>query len=131
MKLFSRHIHITRQQLKQLSELPTHVHNALIGMVLSDAGLYKTGGVNSNCRLEFSFGRAREAFALHIESIFAMFCSTTLATVMTVPKLGSLPVLSYRLKTIALPVFTSYHSLFYVIDVTGKYKKVIPANVHL
>lgn len=54
----------SKQELRKLTSLPLALHQAVIGMLLGDAGCYRTSkSPTSNSRLEFSFGKDRLAFA--------------------------------------------------------------------
>lgn len=51
-------------KMRMAVSLPTHLHNVMIGVLLGDAGCYRTTkSLNSNSRLEFSFGQQRIQFA--------------------------------------------------------------------
>ena len=50
--------------IRKASTLPMHQHAVMIGALLGDAGCYRTTkSLNSNSRLEFSFGQHRLEFA--------------------------------------------------------------------
>jgi len=50
--------------LRKAITLPVHLHNLMIGLLLGDAGVYRTTkSLTSNSRLEFSFGQHRIIFA--------------------------------------------------------------------
>lgn len=50
--------------LRQGTSLPVPLHNLMIGLLLGDAGVYRTTkSLTSNSRLEFSFGQHRILFA--------------------------------------------------------------------
>ena len=50
--------------IRKAPKLPTHLHEIMIGLLLGDAGVYRTTkSMTSNSRLEFSFGQYRLEFA--------------------------------------------------------------------
>jgi hypothetical protein len=50
--------------IRQASSLPSHLNNIMIGVLLGDAGCYRTTkSLTSNSRLEFSLGQHRFVFA--------------------------------------------------------------------
>lgn len=134
--LFSRYnstgTNLDKQKLRKLLTLPTALHEALIGMLLGDAGCYRTSkSLTSNSRIEFSFGKDRLVFAKFIAELLKDFISTPLNTLLVAAVPGGDKVhTSFRLKTIALPVFNYYRDLFYVLNPdTGQYVKIIPLNI--
>jgi hypothetical protein len=50
--------------IRKAAYLPSHLNNIMIGVLLGDAGCYRTTkSLSSNSRLEFSFGQHRALFA--------------------------------------------------------------------
>lgn len=118
------------RELRKLTSLPYELHQAVIGMLLSDAGCYRTKGPTSNSRLEWSFGQHRADLAQFIYDLLKDYVQTPVSTLFTRPNAESEPILSHRLKTLALPVFNFYRELFYKLNpVTGKYVKIVPLNI--
>lgn len=102
-------------------------------MLLGDAGCYRTSkSLTSNSRLEFSFGQHRLVFAQFVEALLKEYVNTPVTPLLVQAiKGGEKNHTSYRLKTLALPVFNYYRELFYKLDEsTGKYIKVIPSNIN-
>ena len=65
---------------------------------------------------------------MYVASLMAMYHNTPVTALQVLA--GGILHTSYRLKTVALPLFNYYRELFYVCDpVTGKYLKVVPANI--
>jgi hypothetical protein len=54
---------------KYLPIAPHDLHSILIGLMLGDAGIYKSS-ITSNSRLEMSFGAKYKQYAEHIENLF-------------------------------------------------------------
>jgi hypothetical protein len=122
-----------KNDLANLPSIGQELHERIIGFLLSDAGVYRTTkSLNSNCRLEFSFGKNRIEFALWVESLLKDFISNPLASLIVAStKDGLKNNISYRLKTKSLPIFNYYRDIFYKIDpVTNKYKKIVPLNIN-
>jgi hypothetical protein len=119
----------TVRALRQLTSLPTALNDAIIGMLLGDAGCYRTSNSpTSNSRLEFSFGRQRLVFAQFVQGLLKEFIQTSVTPLLVAAVKGDDKIhTSYRLKTIALPVFNFYRDLFYKLNpITGKYIKIVP-----
>lgn len=123
---------LSKQELRALTSLPSELSEAIIGMLLGDAGCFRTSkSPTSNSRLEFSFGKDRFVFAKFIEELLQDFVTTSVSSrlVNAIPGGPSIHT-SYRLKTIALPVFNFYRDLFYKQDpVTGKFVKFVPKMI--
>lgn len=118
--------------LRQGLSLPLPLHNLVIGLLLGDAGVYRTTkSPTSNSRLEFSFGQHRILFAKWIESMFEAYIQTSLKHLYVSSVSGGDKVhKSFRLKTLSLPLFNFYRDLFYVWDeALGKFVKIIPSNI--
>ena len=96
-------------------KLPDHLHNLVIGCLLGDAGCYRTTkSLNSNSRLEFSFGQHRLQCAQWIMSQLSDYVQTGVKTLLVNSvKGGPANNTSFRLKTVSLPVFNYYRDLFY------------------
>lgn len=56
------------------SVLPSDLHSILIGIMLSDGGLYKSSPT-ANVRFEMSFGEKFKGLALHIGELFTEYMS--------------------------------------------------------
>lgn len=109
------------------SVLPSDLHSILIGIMLSDGGLYKSSPT-ANVRFEMSFGEKYKELALHIGELFTEYMSNPVKAleVKGVNKLYT----NYRLKTRTLPIFNSYHDMFYKLNLeTNKYIKIVPENI--
>ena len=110
-----------------ISLLPLELHSILIGIMLSDGGLYKTSH-SSNVRFEMSFGEKYKDLALHIGDLFKEYMSNPVKPVKVkgVNKVYN----NYRLKTKTLSLFNPYHDMFYQLNSeTNKYTKIIPKNI--
>jgi len=117
-------------QLRALKMLPTFLHEVTIGQLLGDAACMAYSPT-SNSRLEWSFGVQRELYALYIQSLYMDYLGTLLTSrFVSVVRGGLKSHLSYRLKTLSLPVFNLYRNLFYELNpITGKYVKIVPSNI--
>lgn len=105
--------------------LPKYLHDVLIGLMLGDGYLYKTSQT-SNSRFEMSFGTDRVKFAEWVANLFKDYSNTGI-----IKFIYKNPKFNYRFKTRTLPIFNSYHDLFYQQNnVTLKYKKVVPSNIN-
>lgn len=106
---------------RSVTQLPKALHDAIIGMLLGDAGAYRTGSPTSNTRLEFSFGAGREVFAEYVGTLLSLYCNTPVSSLKVAATVGGTLHKSFRLKTVALPLFNYYRDLFYAMDpATGK-----------
>lgn len=105
--------------LRALTRLPSTVHDALIGQLLSDAHAHRSSPT-SNTRIEWSFGMPYYFYGSYIGDLFAPYCFTA----MSVLESGQ-----HRLKTLSLHVFNVYHALFYVAGPDGRWIKVVPACI--
>lgn len=120
------------RELRKLTSLPSDLHQAIIGMLLGDAGCFRTSkSPTSNSRLEFSFGKDRHVFAKFIEELLKEFITTSVTSLLVhATPGGPKSHTSFRLKTLALPVFHYYRDLFYKLNpVTGKFVKIVPENI--
>jgi LAGLIDADG DNA endonuclease family len=109
--------------------LPENLHSILIGLMLGDGHLYKSSPT-SNSRFEISFGKDRMLFANRIGKLFNEYSNTGIRVI---PVKGtsffSLKV-NFRFKTKTLPIFNSYHNIFYEANnESWKYTKIVPHNI--
>lgn len=117
----------TQNNNTNISLLPLELHSILIGIMLSDGGLYKSSPT-SNVRFEMSFGEKYNDLALHIGELFKEYMSNPVKSVKVkgVNKVYN----NYRLKTKTLSLFNPYHDMFYQFNSeTNKYTKIIPKNI--
>ena len=104
--------------------LPEDLHSKLVGLLLSDGGIYRTSKT-SNCRYEMSFGTKYKQFAESIGQLFKEYMKNPVKEVQV--KGVNKVYKNYRLKTMTLPIFNIYHDIFYVYNtVTNKYVKIVP-----
>jgi len=95
-------------EARAMKQLPKDLHDAVIGMLLGDAGAYRTSSsLTSNTRLEFSFGSGRELFAEYVGILFALYCNTPVSSLMVAATVNGVLHKSFRLKTVALPLFNN------------------------
>lgn len=97
--------------------LPSYLNEALIGLILGDGHLSKSSPT-SNTRLECSFKGDCLSYSLYIYALFVYYIKSKpnlLKTKLNTSK-GEKFYDSIRLKTLSLPVFNSYHDLFYYRD---------------
>jgi hypothetical protein len=116
--------------LRKANILPDLLHQITIGQLLGDAGCYGSS-IASNSRIEWSFGKNREAYAMYIADLFSDYTGTGLSSRVVKSTSGdSKESISYRLKTLSLPVFNYYRHLLYIWNQDlGKYVKVVPSNI--
>jgi LAGLIDADG DNA endonuclease family len=110
-----------------LNVLPSELQSILIGIMLSDGGLYKSSPT-SNVRFEMSFGEKYKELALYIGDLFKEYMSNPVKAleVKGVNKVYT----NYRLKTRTLPIFNTYHDIFYKFNLEkNKYIKIVPENI--
>lgn len=118
------------RQLTQLAraatQLPSSLHQALIGQLLSD-GFASKSSPTSNTRIEWSFGSNYKTYGTFIATLFDPYCNIGLRDVLVRWK-GNIYT-NYRLKTATLPVFNMYHQLFYKLNDAGRYVKIVPQEI--
>jgi LAGLIDADG DNA endonuclease family len=110
-----------------LNVLSSNLHSILIGIMLSDGGLYKSS-LTANVRFEMSFGEKYKELALHIGELFKEYMSNSVKA-LEIKGINKVYT-NYRLKTRTLPIFNSYHDMFYKLNLeTNKYTKIVPENI--
>ena len=109
------------------TNLPLELNSILIGIMLSDGGLYRSSPT-ANVRFEMSFGEKYKSLAFHIGELFKDYMSNPVKPVEIKGK--NKVYINYRLKTKTLPVFNSYFEMFYEFNhLTNKYVKIVPDNI--
>ena len=109
------------------TNLPLELNSILIGIMLSDGGLYRSSPT-ANVRFEMSFGEKYKSLAFHIGELFKDYMSNPVKPVEIKGK--NKVYINYRLKTKTLPVFNSYFEMFYKFNhLTNKYVKIVPDNI--
>jgi hypothetical protein len=107
--------------------LPENLHSILIGLMLGDAGIYKTSKTSSS-RLEMSFGTNYKQFAESIEKIFYEHLNNPMKQV-EVKGINKV-YLNFRIKTKTSPLFNIYHDMFYIFNTeANKYIKIVPKDI--
>ena len=110
------------------TNLPQELHSILIGIMLSDGGLYRSSPT-ANARFEMSFGEKYKSLAFHIGDLFQDYISNPVKTIEIKGK--NKVYINYRLKTKSLPVFNFYYEMFYKLNpLTNKYVKIVPGNIN-
>ena len=110
------------------TNLPLELNSILIGIMLSDGGLYRSSPT-ANVRFEMSFGEKYKSLAFHIGDLFKDYMSNPVKSIEVKGK--NKVYINYRLKTKTLPVFNSYFEMFYKLDpLTNKYVKIVPTNIN-
>lgn len=96
-----------------LPNLPKHLFDVAVGMVLSDATMYR---VSTHALLKFEQGYAQKAFIDHLFSLFQSYCFMEepgiRMDISKGPRSGQ--VKSYWFKTFSFHSFTVLWNLFYV-----------------
>ena len=109
------------------TNLPLELNSILIGIMLSDGGLYRSSPT-ANVRFETSFGEKYKSLAFHIGELFKDYMSNPVKPIEIKGK--NKVYINYRLKTKTLPVFNSYYEMFYKFNhLTNKYVKIVPDNI--
>ena len=109
------------------TNLPLELNSILIGIMLSDGGLYRSSPT-ANVRFEMSFGEKYKSLAFHIGELFKDYMSNPVKPIEIKGK--NKVYINYRLKTKTLPVFNSYYEMFYKFNhLTNKYVKIVPDNI--
>lgn len=109
--------------------LPDNLHSIFIGLMLGDGYLYKTSPT-SNTRFEMSFGKDREDFANWIGDLFKEYSNTGIKLIPVAGTSFFTLQFNFRFKTKTLPVFNSYHNIFYKADnESWKFTKIVPQNI--
>ena len=109
------------------TNLPLELNSILIGIMLSDGGLYRSSPT-ANVRFEMSFGEKYKSLAFHIGELFKDYMSNPVKPIEIKGK--NKVYINYRLKTKTLPVFNSYFEMFYKFNhLTNKYVKIVPDNI--
>jgi LAGLIDADG DNA endonuclease family len=115
--------------LKNLKILPGDLHSILIGILLGDGSIYNSSP-SSNSRFEMSFGQDYKQFAISIENLFKEYMKTDIKEVKVKSNIKDKVYTNFRLKTMTLPLFNTYHNMFYKLNIeTGKYIKIVPNNI--
>jgi hypothetical protein len=116
--------------MKENNYLPENLHSILIGLMLGDAGIYKSSPT-SNSRLEMSFGTKYKQYAKSIEHLFIDYIKNPIKQVEVKAVLPKNKIyINYRLKTKTLPLFNVYHDMFYIFNVDkAKAFKVVPKDI--
>ena len=113
--------------MKENKYLTENLHSILIGLMLGDAGIYKSS-MKSNSRLEMSFGTKYKQYAENIENLFIDYIKNPIKQAEI--KVDNKIYINYRLKTKTLPLFNVYHNMFYVLNTdTNKFVKVVPNDI--
>lgn len=106
---------------------PVELHSILIGIMLSDGGLYRSSPT-ANTRFEMSLGEKYKEFAFHMGELFQDYMSNPVKS-LEVKGLNKV-YLNYRLKTRSVSLFNSYYEMFYKLNLeTNKYTKIVPENI--
>ena len=108
------------------TNLPLELNTILIGIMLSDGGLYRSSPT-ANVRFEMSFGEKYKSLAFHIGDLFKDYMSNPVKSVEIKGK--NKDYINYRLKTKTLPVFNSYYDMFYKSTEQNKFVKIVPENI--
>ena len=109
------------------TNLPQELNSILIGIMLSDGGLYRSSPT-ANVGFEMSFGEKYKSLAFHIGELFKDYMSNPVKPIEIKGK--NKVYINYRLKTKTLPVFNSYYEMFYKFNhLTNKYVKIVPDNI--
>jgi len=113
--------------LPRVELLPIELNSILIGIMLSDGGLYRSSP-SANTRFEMSFGEKYKELAFHIGDLFKDYMSNPVKSLEVKGK--NKVYNNYRFKTKTLKIFNSYHDMFYKLNPdTNKYIKIVPENI--
>lgn len=118
-----------KTSIRQKNILPSFLHEALIGICLGDGHLEKSGLETSNARLTITFAAKYILLARYIWGLFIFYIDPKGLKVYEVQSgVGSKFYDRVIVRTVALPIFTIYHNLFYSL-INNKYVKIIPLNI--
>jgi hypothetical protein len=118
---------IRRSLLREQKSLDKELNSILIGLILGDAHVYRSSP-KANSRIEISLGGKYKEFAYSLEKLFSFYMLNPLKLVTI--KGQNKDYISFKLKTMSLPVFNQYHEMFYKFDSDLlKYVKIIPENI--
>jgi LAGLIDADG DNA endonuclease family len=118
---------ITNLSRVELLTIELELNSILIGIMLSDGGLYRSSP-SANTRFEMSFGEKYKELAFHIGDLFKDYMSNPVKSLEVKGK--NKVYNNYRLKTKTLKIFNSYHDIFYKLNPdTNKYIKIVPENI--
>ena len=93
--------------------LPIELHYILIGIMLSDGGLYRSSPT-ANVRFEMSFGQKYKNYAEYLGELFKEYMNNPVKSIIIKGKEKNYE--NYRLKTKSLPIFNQYYEMFYKYD---------------
>lgn len=109
--------------------LPPYLNQVLIGLLLSDGSLEKTGPT-STVRLSVMFGSLHSSYLLHLFNLFEPYTDSSVRTIDVYNKRTQTHHTQVGFKTVSLPQFLVYHRMFYKLNEnTNKFTKVIPDNI--
>lgn len=108
------------------TQLSNFLHKALLGDLLADASIERSG---KNCRVTYSFGSGFLAYANWTYQLLSAYCSSSVYQAKSRATAGGKEHTNYRLKTRTMPVFNQYRELFYKEGPDGKFTKVVPACI--
>lgn len=112
---------------RQNIEIPEHVGQALVGLLLGD-GFLSLLTTTSNARFGFaqSGKDAKREYFTHVFDLFSMFCTPGLRPyIKTFTRTGFDSVYtSISFVTMRLPCFNKYHNLYYSLE-----SKIVPYNI--
>jgi len=113
----------------RLKELPSYLHESLIGLLLSDGSIErpsKSGGA----RLSVILGFKTLPYLFHLYNLFEPYIDNNISISEVYNNKTSHAHSIARFKTCMMPIFVYYHNMFYNLDVNlNRYVKIVPKNI--
>ena len=109
--------------------LPSYLHQVLIGLLLSDGSLEKTSPTSA-ARLSVMFGSLHISYLLHLYNLFEPYTNTN-SGIRFIDVFNKKTKVSYTqvgFKTVSLPILLLYHKMFYIAK-SKSYIKIVPSNI--
>jgi len=117
------------QQSRLMSELPSYLHQVVVGLLLSDESVERpnlTGGA----RLAVNLGIDTLPYLTHLYKLFEPLTDSGISHLDVNDKKTGKSYTTVRFKTTMIPLFVHYRILFYIFDENKqRYVKIVPANI--
>lgn len=118
IKIYINSLFKINQQYKihyRINKLPNYLHMVLIGLLLSDGCLEKSSNT-SNARLSVNFGLKNSSYLLHLYNLFEPYTNSPPDVISVFNKKINSNNMTIRFKTVSLPIFSFYRSMFYAYN---------------
>lgn len=111
---------------KKKEEISSRQHHILLGALLGDAHCRKSSSKNRKCRIQISHSMKQHSYLLWKREELSALCTKTRQPYQYSRSSGAQECTFY---TNYQENLNTYHSLFYRRDVSGGYKKHVPAQL--